>query len=320
MERRKFIRGGLASGMLFGAPPAAAAQAPLRNLATEAEVFIERFREGQPHQGKVLAAIQPHSDDIALFASGAVLKLLKEGYGGILIRTTNDEMKGAGKTTGEVVRNNEKDNFEAARRLGLGKVFDLNYRSHRLDEVSIVEMRARLVFIFRLMKVDTVICDDPWAHYEENPDHRITAQCVEAACWMAGGEFDFPEHFEAGLQPYPVSERYYYGRGPQLINRVVDISSVIDEKVEANLANVSLGPAGSNGARLRARLAKEKLKLPILGDDDDTANRQYVKHFVLREDAELGQQYGLEYAEPFHYIGPKESMLDDYINSNAVAL
>jgi hypothetical protein len=27
---------------------------------------VERARAGQPHRGKVLAAIQPHSDDIAL--------------------------------------------------------------------------------------------------------------------------------------------------------------------------------------------------------------------------------------------------------------
>jgi hypothetical protein len=38
--------------------------------------------------------------------------------------------------------------------------------------------RARLIFIFRLMKVDTVFCYDPWGHYEENPDHYVTASCV----------------------------------------------------------------------------------------------------------------------------------------------
>ena len=113
---------------------------------------------GQPHRGKVLAAIQPHCDDVPLYAGGTVLKLIKEGYRGILIRTSNDEMAGAGKTMGEVVLNNERDTFEVARRMGLGKVFDLNYRNHRMDGISHIEMRARLVFIFRLMKVDTILC------------------------------------------------------------------------------------------------------------------------------------------------------------------
>ncbi|HYM11599.1 MAG TPA: PIG-L family deacetylase, partial [Bryobacterales bacterium] len=188
MERRQFIIGQtLAGGMLLGGPAAAAPQLSQRNVAEQAEVFIERDQPGQPHKGKVLAAIQPHNDDIPLFASGTVIKLIREGYTGILIRITNDEMAGRGATVGEVVLNNEKDNFEVARRMGLHKVFDLHYRNHRLDSESHVEVRARLLFIFRVMKVDTVVCYDPWGHYEENPDHYMTARCVEAACWMAGG-------------------------------------------------------------------------------------------------------------------------------------
>jgi LmbE family N-acetylglucosaminyl deacetylase len=298
----------------------AAPQVPLRDVAQDAELFIERERPGQPDKGKVLAAVQPHSDDLPLFAAGTILKLIKEGYRGILIRTSNDEMAGRGETMGEVVRNNEKDNFEVARRLGLEKVFDLHYRNHEFDAVSSAELRHRLIFIFRLMKVDTVLCYDPWGHYEENPDHYVTARSVEAACWMAGGRWDLPEHFEAGLQTHAVTEKYYFARGPQLVNRIVDIGSVIDAKVEVNLANVTQGPAGEEGARLRAQLAAKRLRLPILGNDDETANRQYVKHIVLKDDAELGRKYGLQFAEPFHYISPKESMLDAYVKENAVPI
>jgi LmbE family N-acetylglucosaminyl deacetylase len=320
MDRRRFIGGSVSGGVWLGASVAFLPQTTMREPAQQTDVVIERDQSGRPHEGKVLAAIQPHCDDLPLFAGGTVLKLIREGYTGILIRTSNDEMAGRGATVGEVVLNNERDNFEVARRLGLKKVFDLNYRNHEFDAVAAAELRHRLIFIFRLMKVDTVVCYDPWGHYEENPDHYVTARCVEAACWMAGGRWDLPEHFEAGLQPHAVKEKYYFARGPQLVNRVVDISSVIDLKVEANLANVTQGPAGENGAALRKRLAEQKLKLPILGDDDATANRQYIKQIVLREDAELGQRYRLSYAEPFHYIGPKQSMLDDYIKRHAVPL
>jgi len=320
MERRKFIRRSLAGSVLWTGGPAAALQTTLRDTTQQSSIFVERDQSGQPHKGKVLAAIQPHCDDVPLFAAGTVIKLIREGYSGILIRTTNDEMAGRGATMGEVVLNNEKDNFAVARLMGLHKVFDLNCRNHRMDEVSHVELHSRLIFIFRLMKVDTVICYDPWGHYEENPDHYVTAQAVEAACWMAGGRWDFPEHFEAGLKPHAVKEKYYFARGPQLVNRVVDITSVIDQKVEVNLANVTQGPAGENGAALRARLAAQKLRLPILGNDDTTANRQYIKHIVLQDDVEAGKPHGLQYAEPFHYIGPKESPLQDYIKKNAVPL
>ena len=285
-----------------------------------AEVFVERDQAGQPHKGKVLAAIQPHSDDLPLFGAGTIIKLIREGYTGVLIRTTNDEMAGRGNTPGEVILNNEKDNFAIASKMGLKKVYDLGYRNHMMDHVLHNELRSRLVFLFRLLKVDTVICYDPWGHYEENPDHYVTAQAVEAACWMSGGRWDLPEHLDAGLKPQSVTEKYYFARGPQLMNRVVDISSVIDQKVETNVANVTQGPAGENGAALRASLAKRNLRLPMLGGDDRAANHNYVKNVVLEHDAELGKKYGVQYAEGFHYIQPEKSRLEDYIKRNAVPL
>jgi LmbE family N-acetylglucosaminyl deacetylase len=283
------------------------------------EVFIERPVSGKPHAGKVVAVIQPHSDDVPIFSAGLVLKLIDEGYTGYLIRVTNDDMAGPG-TVGDTVLANERDNREVARILGLKQVFDLNYSNHQMDQESPLEIRARFIFLFRLLKVDTIICYDPSGHYEENPDHYVTAQAVEAACWMAGMNKDYPEHFAAGLQPHGVRERYYYARGPQLVNRVIDISGVIDRKIEVNLANKAQGPAGENGARLRARLASQKLRLPILGDSDDTANRQFTKLFVLERDAEWGKKHGLEYAEPYHYIGPEPPILEDYIKKNAIPL
>src|SRR5688572_26854274 len=65
----------------------------------EGEIVIERSMPGKPHAGKVLAAIQPHSDDLPLFAAGTVAKLMSEGYTGCLIRMTNDEKAGRGATT-----------------------------------------------------------------------------------------------------------------------------------------------------------------------------------------------------------------------------
>jgi LmbE family N-acetylglucosaminyl deacetylase len=298
-------------------------------LARLPEVVIERPLTGRPHSGKVLAAIQPHADDIPHFAGGTVAKLVSEGYAGCLIRTSNDEKAGSG-TMGETIVNNERDNDAVAKALGLAKVFNLGYRNHQMDGIAREEMRERLIFLIRLLKIDTVICYDPWSFYEENPDHYVTAQVVESACWMAGMDKDYPEHLAAGLPPHSVKERYYFARGPQLVNRIVDIAPWINQKVEANLANKTQGPAGDNGARLRARLAAQKLRLPILGNDDETASRQYIKHFVLDYDSrhlrgvpsdrEVGRAYGLEWAEAFHYIGPAESMLEGYIAEHAVPL
>ena len=91
---------------------------------------------------------------------------------------------------------------------------------------------------------------------------------------------------------------------------------------------VTQGPGGDNGVRLRERLAQEGKALPLLGNTDESANRNYIKHIVLDIDSQnlrgvpsdkvVGEQYGLEWAERFHYIGPRESKLEEYIEQHAV--
>jgi LmbE family N-acetylglucosaminyl deacetylase len=327
MERRKFLRGTIAGGAVLGGGidfgGESLAYASQSNYILPAkDLVIERDVPGQPHKGKVLAAVQPHSDDIPIFAAGTVAKLIQEGYTGYLIRTSNDDHAGPG-TVGDTVVANEIDNHQVAQALGLKRAFNLGYRNHRMEDIDLIEMKARLIFLFRTLKVDTVISYDPWGHYEENPDHYVTAQAVEAACWMAAGGKDYPEHLKAGIEPHSVREKYYHARGPQIVNRIVDISSVIDKKIEANLANKSQGPAGESGVRLRERLAKEGKRLPILGTEDRTANYQYIKEFLLDDERALGKQYACEYAEAFHYIGPGPgytARLDEYLRRNAVPI
>jgi len=321
MRRRQFIGETLAGGALLASTPAPEVERsdnPVE-ISTHGDLVIERSVTGKPHDGKVLAAIQPHSDDIPIFAAGTAAKLMNEGYTGYLIRVTNDDMAGPG-SVGNTVLANEVDNREVSRVMGFRKTFDLNYGNHMMDGISRPELRSRLIFLFRLLKVDTILCYDPWGHYEENPDHYVTAQCVEAACWMANGDKDYPEHFAAGLGPHAVREKYYFARFQQRVNRVVDISSTVEKKVDVLLMNKAQGPAGEAGARLRASLAERRLRLPLLGDDDVTANRQYIKEFVLKGDAELGRQHGLRYAERFHYIGPDQPQVEEYVKQHAVPL
>jgi LmbE family N-acetylglucosaminyl deacetylase len=320
MQRRDFLASVLVGIALLGHHFVEAQEAPR-------EIYLETSVEGTPHKGKVLLAVQAHSDDIPLFSAGTVAKLIKEGYTGYLVRATNDDMGdapglGTPGTIGENVLGNERDNKEVARILGLQRVFDLNYGNHRMGDVSQNELQCRLIFLIRLLKVDTVICWDPWAHDEENPDHYMIARGVEAACWMAGRDHDYPEQFAAGLKPHAVSQKYYYARRPE-ITRVVDISDVVDTRIEANRANLAKGPAGRKGSQLRAQLAEKNLRLPLLGDDDDTADRNYIREFLLAGARELGRKYGVEYAEAFHYIGPgtaRRSSVEEYTERNAVPL
>jgi LmbE family N-acetylglucosaminyl deacetylase len=313
MLRRGFLTH-LAGGAL-------AAQAP-----SAPNVFMEGPATGQPHRGKVLLAVQAHSDDIPLSCAGTVAKLIEEGYTGYLLRATNDDMGdapglGTAGSVGEHVLGNERDNAAVARVLGCKGTFDFNYNNHRMADVSLNELIGRLILLIRALKVDTVVSWDPWAHDEENPDHYMIARGVEAACWMAGRAHDFPEQFVTGIQPYAVREKYYFARRPE-VTRVVDVSRQIDKKIDCNRANVAKGPAGHLGSRLRAELARQGKKLPLLGDDDVTADRNYIREFVMNRSRELGKKYGVEYAEAFHYIGPGGggSYREEYIRRNAVPL
>jgi LmbE family N-acetylglucosaminyl deacetylase len=311
MERRVLL------SVLPLAPWAAAQERAVETVEAHGPLVIERAAQGRPHAGKVLAAIQPHADDIPLFAAGTVLKLIDEGYTAYLIRVTNDDMAGPG-TIAETVLANERDNQAVAQALGAKKAFDLNYNNHMMDNISPAELRQRFIFLFRLLAVDTVVSYDPWGHYEENPDHSVTASAVEAACWMAGMSKDYPEHFAAGLKPHAVREKYYFARFAQRVNRVVDISATAERKVTVNLANVAQGPAGQNGARLRRRLEAEGKRLLLLEGTDEAANRAYIREFILAGNRETGRKYGLAYAEAFHYIGPEASPVEEYLRRHAV--
>jgi len=317
MQRREFLGTSLAGSAYFGASDTTRGQQGPTAVTADAEVFIEQPASGRPHKGKVLASIAPHSDDHSLLCGGTLAKLIREGYTGYLIRTSNDEKDSYDMTLGETVLANETDNQHMSQILGFKQVFDLNYRNHRMDDDSRVEMRARLIFLIRLLKIDTIFSYDPWGHYEENPDHYVTASVVESACWMAGRHLDFPEHFAAGLKPHSVAEKYYYARGPQQVNRVVNISTTIEQKLEAVRANKTM--VGTMVRRLREELAAKNLKLPELEGDEPSAIRAFAD-MAFRESArQKGAEYGLEYAEKFHYIGPDER-LNDYLAANAVPL
>ncbi|MCZ2151571.1 MAG: PIG-L family deacetylase [Bryobacterales bacterium] len=270
MDRRKFIGSSMGGGFAMQAPAQAQTAGAPHNLPAGAtptafanqrtgynpftvpdyytyadDLLIERNRPGKPHQGKVLAAVQAHSDDIPLYAGGLVAKLIDEGYTGYLIRMSNDEA--AGRTLGYGVAQNEIDNQEVGKALGCGKTFTFYYRNHRMDDCAAIEIRSRLIFLFRVLQVDTIVTMDPYNHYEENPDHLVAGRAVEAACWLSGTGKDYPEHYKMGLKPAHIREKYYHARSPEghnLVNRIVDISSYIDRKTRGNVANRGKGPAG----------------------------------------------------------------------------
>jgi LmbE family N-acetylglucosaminyl deacetylase len=286
------------------------------------EATIERDRSGQPHAGKVFAAVHAHLSDVPYFAGGLCAKLIAEGYTGYLIRTTNDETSG-GQSSAQNILSSETEHAAMAKALGFKDVFELYYCSHRMNEISPVELRGRLVFLFRALKADTVLSFNPSSEGEPDSDRWITGRAVEEACWTAGLSNDFHEHFEAGILPHAVRERYWFHARPgQAFNHIVDISGYIGAKIDAIVECRSQGN-GNAGSLLRARLAKDGRRLPLLGEDDRTADRAYAREFLLEEFRAYARGHDFEYAERFDYIGPPEddgAKVEDYIARNAVRI
>ena len=286
------------------------------------EVIVDRDRADQPHKSKVFVAVHAHLDDLPYYAGGLCVKLINEGYTGYVVRTSNDEKCG-GQSTARNILANEQEHFKMAAALGLKEVFNLYYQNHEMDGISSLDLRARLILLIRFLKADTLITFNPWGHGEENPDHWATGRAAEEAAWMAGMTNDYPEHFEIGLEPQKVLERYYFcGRPGQTYNRVVDISNHIEKKIDA-IAECRAQGGGNSGSVLRARLASQGKRLPILGSDDRTADREYIRHFLLEDDREYGKPHGLTYAERFYYIDqrqPESARVEKYVQDNAVPL
>jgi LmbE family N-acetylglucosaminyl deacetylase len=290
--------------------------------ADVSEIIVEKDRPGQPHKGKVFAAVHAHLDDVPYFAGGLCTKLVREGYTGYLIRTTNDEKCG-GRSTAQNILSNEQEHTRVAAALGFTDTFDFYYQNHEVDAISTLDLRSRLILLFRFLKVDTVLSFNPWGHGEENPDHWATGRAVEEACWMSAMPNDYPEHMEAGIQPCKILERYYfYARPGQTYNRVVDIGAHVDKKIDGIVECRSQG-GGNRGSQLRARLAAQGKRLPLLGNDDRTADREYVRQFLLDDDREYGKPHQLAFAERFYYIDqrqPETTKVEEYVTKNAVTL
>lgn len=289
--------------------------------ADKNEVVIERDIPGKPHTGKVFAAICAHTKEVPYYAGGTCAKLINEGYTGYLVRTCNDDKSGNG-TIFQNILSNETETLKMAKILGFTDVVNLWYPDHYMHAYSSVDILGRLIFIFRWLKVDTVISFSPLAFGEGNPDHRVTGSTVEEACYMCGMEYDYPEHLDS-VQLHTVKERYYPVVQPgQSFNRIVDIGSTIEKKINAIVECKSQG--GNSGSQLRKQLASEGKRLPILGNDDLTADREYVRNFLITPYKRLGEQYGLKYAEQFYYIDQREpegeSKIEEYIKKHAVKL
>lgn len=293
---------------------------------TASHAVVEKTTTGQPHKGKIFVAVHAHLDDLPYFAGGLCAKLIVEGYTGYIVRTTNDEHSG-GSTNAHNILSNEEEHAKMAEVLGFKDVFELYYRNTRMEEISKEELRGRLLLIYRMVKADTVISFHPESlagqdYSGQNMDHLITGRAAAEAASLCNLPNEHWEHLDAGFAARPIMERYYVCTSAgQPFNRIVDIGPHIEKKIDA-IAECKSQGGGNLGSQLRGRLAREGKRLPLLGTDDRTADREYIRNFLLDDYREFAKPNNLKYAERFYYVNdrPTQSKVDEYVAKNAIRI
>jgi hypothetical protein len=92
---------------------------------------------------------------------------------------------------------------------------------------------------------------------------------------MSGGHLDMPEHFAAVLKPHSVSEKYFFARGPQWVNRGVDIGPTIETKLACLRACRTMMTHMIK--ELNASLVERKLRVPAFSGADRAAIDEFTK-------------------------------------------
>lgn len=290
---------------------------------TTNNIVLERKMSGKPNEGKILVAVGANIADIPIYSSGTCVKLMNEGYEGYLIRISNDELYGDGSIF-QNIHSNETETMNSAKALGFSETFNLYYQNNTMHGKPLTDLIVRLVFIFRMLKADTVITLMPSDFDDTSPEKDVTFNAVKQAVILAGNKNYYAEHLDANLTAHFVNKLYFAANSNEpSLNRIVDISSSVEKKIDSILECNTQG-SGKKGSLLRKKLASEGKQLPILGKNDRTANREYIRHFILDTDKQTGQKYGLEYAETFCYIDREKSgetqKLGEYIEKNAIKI
>jgi len=234
-------------------------------------------------QNKVALVIMAHPDDAEFSSAGTVAKWVREGWSVYYVIATEAGSGGPDEATEvgpearrQITETRYAEQRAAGQVLGLKDVIFLHHRDGELEPT--LEFRREIVRLLRTYKPYRVVCQSPersWAPQmyigRYHPDHMACGEGVIKALYPASqNPWDFPELLQEGLLPHKVKELYVVGA--PVSNHWVDITETIDSKINALMAHASqfIGHADEVAQRIRERLG------------------------------EVGQKYGVDYAEEFH--------------------
>jgi len=251
------------------------------------------------NQKRVVLSVAAHGDDAEFMAGGTLTKLVDQGaelY--LLIATDND--RGSYRLSSAELKAIARPEAEAAGKvLGARGVFLLGYRDGDLCDLPATVLRGQLMYYIRKLKADVIFSWDPFAPFENHPDHRALARAASDASSFSALPLFHPEQLAEGLEPQRVREWYWYSKSHWETNLRFDISATIERKIQALYAyrgqmvltiDDLLGEARAMGVD-EARLA---------GIDPEQFE-PLIDLGLRANDARIGAQAGCDYAEAFRH-------------------
>jgi len=248
-------------------------------------------------QPKAMVIFVAHADDTEFAAAGTVAKLAAEGYEITEVIATNNE-RGTHELDREtIIAQSREEAREAGRILGKKDVRFLEYSDGMLADTPINELREKFMRIIRELKPRIVMSWDPWAPFENHPDHRAVATAtMEAAAFSHMPRFH-PEHAEDGLEPHFVLEKWYMAKRPTGEQTIVDIGEYVQKKVDALCAHDSQMKLTIDDIEMQLKLTDPES--PALQLLDRENYRPAVEMMVKAMGTRIGKGAGIEYGETF---------------------
>lgn len=243
-----------------------------------------------------------HPDDAEFFAGGTLARMIAAGAEVAILIATNGDTGSFELDRARLAEVCRMEALQAAGVLGVREVAFLDYHNGELDQLEPGRLRGQFMRAIRERRPDVLFTFDPFAPFEEHPDHRAVAFAALEAASFSSFPLHYPEQLADGLEPHLVAEKYFFAKHPVYANKAVDISDTLQIKITALLEHRSQVAFLFESWMQQAALAGVEISsIPPGGATEDERPAQGMA-WIIRERARAdGAEVGMEFAERFRY-------------------
>jgi len=188
---------------------------------------------------KTVLVFAPHPDDAEYYAGGTLALMAQQGHRVVIVTVTSGDKGSYRHTAAELAELRQEEAKKAASILGVADILFLGFHDQELDLLPAGVLREQFTRLVRQYQPDVLVAEDVRYIDESHPDHRAVARAAADAIAYASLPLVYPEHAEAGLKPHFVTEKLFYSESPVLTDKVIDITSTFECKMQALAAHQS---------------------------------------------------------------------------------